>query len=161
MTEWTCGTVGLQPVRPEEAKEVSEMAHPIFWEVYAQNPKERVEWFLNTYQSPESIREQILSGTVYAFVILEGERIGYLAYEKDSGGMRLSKLYLLKEYRGRGIGGHLLGYVEDRAREAGASCVHLEVNQYRTRSQEFYKSHGYVPDERMDDYRIIMRKRLV
>ena len=160
MKEWTCGTEKLQPVRPEHAKEVSEMAHPIFWEVYAQNPKERVEWFLNTYQSPESIREQILSGTVYAFVILDGERVGYLAYEKDSGGMRLSKLYLLKEYRGRGIGGHLLRYVEDRAREEGADRVHLEVNIHRTTSRHFYESHGYAEVDCLDGYRIVMAKSL-
>ena len=154
------GGVSLEPVPPEHSGEVSEMAYPLYWEVYDKNPPERVKWFLDTYQSPESIREQILSGTVYDFILLDGKRVGYMAYEKDSGGVRLSKLYLLKEYRGKGIGGHLLDYVEDRAREAGAGCVHLEVNQYRTRSQEFYQSHGYVPDERMDDYRIIMRKRL-
>ena len=79
----------------------------LFREVYSLNPKERVDWFLSTYQSPESIREQILSGTVYAFILLRKERIGFVAYEKDSEVMCLSKLYLLKEYRGKGVGGHI------------------------------------------------------
>ena len=134
--------------------------HPYSGEVYALNPKERVDWFLSTYQSPDSIREQIQSGTVYAFIVLQGKRIGYVAYEEDSEGMRLSKLYLLKEYRGMGIGGHILDYVENEARKAGIGSMHLEVNQFKTRSQEFYQKRGYAESERMDDYRIIMRKSL-
>ena len=152
--------IGIEPVPPERSGEVAEMAAPIFREVYALNPKERVDWFLSTYQSPESIMEQIQSGTVYAFIVLHGERIGYVAYEKDSEGMRLSKLYLLKEYRGLGIGGHILDHVENEARKAGIGSVHLEVNQFKTRSQEFYMKRGYVESDRMDDYRIIMRKSL-
>ena len=150
--------IALEPVPPERSGEVSEMAYPIYWEVYSKNPPERVEWFLNTYQSPESIREQILSGTAYCFILVDGGRAGYLAYEKDPEGMRLSKLYLLKEYRGRGIGSHLLEYVEDRAREEGLRRVHLEVNIYRTASRHFYESHGYAEADILDGYRIIMAK---
>jgi GNAT superfamily N-acetyltransferase len=72
--------------------------------------------------------------------------------------MRLSKLYLLKEYRGRGIGSYLLEYVEDRAREEGLRRVHLEVNIYRTASRHFYESHGYAEVDILDGYRIIMAK---
>ena len=152
--------IGIETVPPERSGEVADRAEPIYREVYARNPKKRVDWFLSTYQSPESIREQILSGTVYGFIVLNGERIGYVAYEKDSEGMRLSKLYLLKEYRGKGIGGIVLDHVEEEARKAGIGSMHLEVNQFKTRSQEFYTKHGYAESERMDDYRIIMRKSL-
>ena len=152
--------IGIETVPPERSGEVADMAEPIYREVYARNPKKRVDWFLSTYQSPESIREQILSGTVYGFIVLHDERVGYVAYAEDSEGMYLSKLYLQRDYRGTGIGGHILDYVEGEARKKGIGSMHLEVNQYNTRSQEFYEKHGFVETERIDEYRVVMRKEL-
>ena len=86
------------------------MAFPLFREVYKDTPSDIVEAFLQKTQTPESIAEQIRSGTVYLFIRYDDEIAGYLAYEFDSEGLRLSKLYLLPAFRGKGIGGYLLGY---------------------------------------------------
>lgn len=119
-----------------------------------------MEEFLQKNQTPESIAEQIRSGTVYLFVLCEGICGGYLAYEINGEELRLSKLYLLPAFRGKGLGKQLLGYVEDRARDAGAASIRLEVNETNTRAMEFYAGHGFVPRERIDYMRIVMVKRL-
>ena len=151
--------ITVEVLTPERAGEISEMAFPLFREVYKDTPSDIVEAFLQKTQTPESIAEQIRSGTVYAFVHSNGELAGYLAYEKDAEGMRLSKLYLLPAFRGKGLGKWMLEYVEDRAREAGSDTIHLEVNELNN-AREFYGKHGFVPGERIDFMRIVMRKSL-
>ena len=136
------------------------MAFPLFREVYRDTPSDIVEAFLQKTQTPESIAEQIRSGTVYLFIRYDGEIAGYLAYEFDDEGLRLSKLYLLPAFRGKGIGGYLMGYVEERARENGSGMIHLEVNEVNPHAREFYRLHGFVPGERLDYRRIVMRKQL-
>ena len=136
------------------------MAFPLFREVYKDTQSEIVEEFLQKTQTPESIAKQIRSGTVYLFIRYDGEMAGYLAYEFDDEGLRLSKLYLLPAFRGKGIGGYLLGYVEERARENGSGMIHLEVNEVNPHAREFYRLHGFVPGERLDYRRIVMRKQL-
>jgi GNAT superfamily N-acetyltransferase len=152
--------ITVEPIPPERAGEVSEMAFPLFREVYKDTQSEIVEEFLQKTQTPESIAEQIRSGTVYLFIRYDGEIAGYLAYEFDDEGLRLSKLYLLPAFRGKGIGGYLLGYVEERARENGSGMIHLEVNEVNPHAREFYRLHGFVPGERLDYRRIVMRKQL-
>ena len=150
--------ITVEPIPPERAGEVSDMAFPLFREVYKDTPSDIVEAFLQKTQTPESIAEQIRSGTVYLFIHCDDRIAGYLAYEFDSEGLRLSKLYLLPAFRGKGIGGYLLGYVEERAREKGSGMIHLEVNEVNPHAREFYRLHGFVPGERLDYRRIVMRK---
>ena len=160
MSDGACGSIGLVPVIPGQAEAITEMARPIFDEVYAATPKDVVDEFFQLTQTPERIREQIASGTEYFFIMYDGERAGYLAYHPDDLGMYLSKLYLKKEFRGKGIGAKMLEHVEGIARGSGAACVHLEVNVLRTTAQEFYRSHGYEVKEQLEYYRVIMQKRL-
>ena len=152
--------ITVEPILPERAGEVSAIAFPLFREVYKDTESEVVEAFLQKTQTPESIAEQIRSGTVYLFIHYDGKIAGYLAYEFDDEGLRLSKLYLLPAYRGKGIGRYLLGYVEEIAREKGSEMIHLEVNEVNPHAMEFYRRHGFVPAERIGYRRMVMGKRL-
>ena len=154
------GRIELEFLSPDEAEEITEIAFPLFREVYRETPSEIVEAFLQETQTPESIRRQMASGTIYAFINRDGERAGYVAYEACSEGMRLSKLYLFEGYRGKGIGGRILKYVEDETRKSGFGTVRLEVNEINPSAREFYRSHGYSVEERIDFMRVVMRKRL-
>ena len=87
-------SVKLCAARPEDSVTISEMADLIFHEVYRDVPSDVLEGFLQEYQAPEKIREQIGTGMNYAFILAEGERAGYISYGLDEMGMYLSKLYL-------------------------------------------------------------------
>ena len=154
------GRTELEFLCPDEAEEITGIAFPLFREVYRETPTEIVEAFLQKTQTPESIRRQMGSGTIYAFIDYDGKRAGYVAYEACSEGMRLSKLYLFEEYRGNGIGGRILRFVEGEARKSGFGTVRLEVNEINPSAMEFYRSHGYSLEERIDFMRVVMRKRL-
>ncbi len=59
--------------------------------------------------------------------------------------VELSKIYVLPDAHGSGASGALVAEVLRHARESGAACVWLGVNQENKRAQRFYAKHGFSP----------------
>ena len=150
----------LEFIGPDKAEEISEIAFPLFREVYSNVPSDVVEGFLRKTQTPEAIREQMENGLRYAYIIHKGERAGYVAFGIDAEGMYLSKFYLFKGYRRLGLGSWVMDYVERRARELGAGRIHLDVNTDNAPAIAFYGKHGFVMGENITFMRAVMSKDL-
>jgi predicted GNAT family N-acyltransferase len=56
---------------------------------------------------------------------------------------RIGRIAVLKEWRGRGIGAHVLQILADAARTRGIQRVYLHAQSY---SVEFYEKSGFHPD---------------
>jgi ribosomal protein S18 acetylase RimI-like enzyme len=150
----------LEFIGPDKAEEISEIAFPLFREVYSNVPSDVVEGFLRKTQTPKAIREQMENGLRYAYIIHKGERAGYVAFGMDDKGMYLSKFYLFNGYRRLGLGSWVLDYVERRARELGAGRIHLDVNTDNAPAIAFYGKHGFVMGENITFMRAVMTKDL-
>ena len=155
--------IDLQFVRPEDAERISEIAYQLFFEVYPYELEDVVREFLDENQSPESIRAQIGDGIRYAFIALDGETAGYVAFGISDGTMSISKLYLFEDFRGKGIGSDTLDLIEDIARTEGASTIRLEVNSENTGAIRLYVRKGYAGRGRVGLHgkRLVMEKILV
>ncbi len=55
----------------------------------------------------------------------------------------LSNLVVRRQFRGQGIGGKMLSYAEERAKNAGFSKISLIVNLENKKARRFYDRHGY------------------
>jgi len=87
--------------------------------------------------------------------IEDGEAVGYLNYEFVDRPANYYKypqklvhvhvLTVKATHRSRGIGEALLKYVEQQAREYGASRVTLEVYSFNTGAVRFYEHIGFAP----------------
>lgn len=123
---------------------VSSLARSIWMEHYVPmiQPGE-TEYMLDRFQSFESIKEQIGRGYRYLSMVVRNEVIGYAGYEMRDDGMFLSKLYLLKEYRGNGYASKMISHLADVARSAGAGRISLTVNRNNENSIRFYKRCGF------------------
>lgn len=152
--------VSLEFIGPDRAWEISEIAPPLFSEVYDYVPREMLEEFLEETQTSERISEQMADGMRYAFILDGDTRAGYVSYGMDAEGMYLSKLYLFREFRGRGIGSRIIDIVEDDARKEGAPCIHLDVNYRNEGAIRLYKRKGFSEGERIGHMRVTMRKPL-
>ena len=150
----------LEYIGPERAEEVSEIAYPLFAEVYDYVPRDMLDEFLEETQTPERIREQIADGLRYAFILEDGVRVGYVCYGMDGQGMYLSKLYIFKKFRGEGIGSEVIDAVEAEARAQGAVRIHLDVNYRNEGAIHLYRRKGFVEGERIGYMRVIMSKPL-
>ncbi|MEE3478052.1 MAG: hypothetical protein VZQ26_03835, partial [Methanomethylophilus sp.] len=61
--------VRLEFIGPDKAEEISEIAFPLFREVYSNVPTEVVEGFLQETQTPEAIRRHMEQGLEYAYIV--------------------------------------------------------------------------------------------
>ena len=122
---------------------VSELAVQIWNEWYKDIvSQEQIDYMLNTYHSRESIEKEMDEG--YEFIIMkEGDmNIGYLSFHDEGDKVYISKLYLLKEYRGKGYGRKMFEIVDNYAREKGIHKEYLRVHKNNP-TVEIYKRNGF------------------
>lgn len=135
---------GLEWVGPEESENISAMAREVMFEFYTFVEAEALQRFFNEFQTPDAIRRQFDEGYHYAFVVINGIRIGYIAYYIEGETMDLSKIYLLKQYRMHGIGNSLLDRIIKAAKDKGCKGVKLDVNGKNEHAISLYLKKGFV-----------------
>ena len=95
---------------------------------------------------------QLCDGTPYArcfFILLEGERIGYVSasygFSIEVGGLDffLDELFLEAAWQGRGLGRQVLALIEDEVRKLGGLRLCLEAELHNPRAAHLYATSGY------------------
>ncbi len=137
----------IKPVEKRACREtVAKLAEQIWQEHYTPIIGHRqVDYMLESFQSVEAIAEQIEQGYEYYLLFFEEQPGGYLALWPNSqqGGMQLSKIYLVREYRLRGGGRKLLDFTRRLASSRGISRIWLRVNRQNSKAIEWYESQGF------------------
>lgn len=94
-------------------------------------------------------------GPAAIWLIVQGEHVvGYLVlafgYSLEFGGRDafVDEVFLLPDYRGKGIGGMALWLLTEEARALGVFAMHLEVRQDDPQAQRLYQRSGFVPRSR-------------
>ena len=84
-------------------------------------------------------------GEYYALTA-EGRLIGGVGFSAFGGFERcceLQKLYLDESFRGRGLGGRMLAFIEQRAAELGFQRIYLETHTSLQEAIRLYERTGY------------------
>ncbi len=126
----------------------------------------QTEYMVALFQSPAAIRRQIAEGAAYYLAAEDGRPVGYMALVSSPSrrDALLSKLYVRREARRRGIGRALVDFAAARCREQGLRRLRLTVNRGNKGSIAFYRRVGFEMDGTvvqdigggfvMDDYRM-------
>jgi GNAT superfamily N-acetyltransferase len=104
--------------------------------------EKQVTYMLDNFQSVVAIEQQIVEGYQY-YLIKDTEYLGYLGIVIEEGIIFLSKLYLLEEARGKGIGREAINYVETIARDNKITKIYLTCNKHNISSLQVYKRLGF------------------
>ena len=150
-------------------KAIEDLARVIWEEHYTPIiGAEQVVYMLRNFQSAEAVEKQIQAGMQYYLVGLGSVPVGYLAFNLEPNGLFLSKIYVLKEKRGMGLGRASMEFVESKASDLGRNAISLTVNKNNSHSIRAYEKMGFVNLDAietdigsgfvMDDY--LMRKEL-
>lgn len=101
----------------------------------------QVNYMLEKFQSKEAVSKQINSDTIYLLAYYDDIPAGYSAYKLEESKTFLSKIYILKEYRGKRIGASLLNEIIKAS--AGKESIYLTVNKYNENSIKVYEKLGF------------------
>lgn len=122
----------------------------------------QVEYMLERFQSETAIAEQLEQGYEYYRFLHNHEYIGYMGIHREEKRLFLSKLYLKKEYRGRGFARQAYTFIQEIARKEGLHSVYLTVNKENYATIAVYERMGFVTVDKqkadigggfyMDDY---------
>lgn len=87
-------------------------------------------YMINMFQSENAIKEQLDHGYTYCFVDDdEGNDVGFMAFYPKEDEMYLSKFYLLKSARGKGISKDMLRFIIEQTKKYGFNSISLNVNK--------------------------------
>ncbi len=105
---------------------------------------DQVAFMLNKYQSAKAMSDQFSAGYKYAVVICGDQKAGYFAYDgKAEKEVFISKLYIHKDFRRRGLGRHILDFIAKETRALGCTAMTLSVNKDNSDSIQFYIAYGF------------------
>jgi len=131
----------------EKAYELAELAREIWTEHYTPIiGAGQVEYMLSKFQSADSIMNDITVNNYRYFIVYDGVKpVGYFAVrpETDKRALFLSKFYLEKNSRGRGISRIMLDRIKSIAEESGLDHIWLTVNKYNETSIRIYQKLGF------------------
>ncbi|MBN2883728.1 MAG: GNAT family N-acetyltransferase, partial [Clostridia bacterium] len=127
----------------KQIKDIEELAKTIWTEHYMPiiGPYQ-IDYMLNKYQSFEAISESLSNGYIYFIASIEGQACGYSAITFDNG-IFLSKFYVEKSYRGKGIGKMLFNKIIEAAALHKQSRIWLTCNKYNSETIGIYKKMGF------------------
>jgi RimJ/RimL family protein N-acetyltransferase len=130
---------------PGEIQVVAKLASNIWNEHYLPIiGQEQVNYMIKKFQSEKAIAKQIKSeNQEYYLICYQDEPSGYFAIKPDGHELFLSKIYIVKEKRGTGLGKEGLKFIIGRAKELGANAITLTVNKYNINSIKAYEKMGF------------------
>ncbi|MFI1743130.1 GNAT family N-acetyltransferase [Thalassobellus sediminis] len=138
--------IKLQPATTKTDYEcISKLAHTIWHEHYIKIISlEQIEYMLEKYNSVKSIEERVQAGVKFYCLTYNDKPVGYTAIENKSDYLYISKLYVLKTYRGKKIAKAAMLFTESMAKAQNISVIKLNVNKYNTNSMLAYEKMGFV-----------------
>ncbi len=105
----------------------------------------QVNYMLQKFQSEAAIAQQTKEGMLYKIALWDENPVGYYAVKKEPeiGKLFLSKVYIDKAYRGKGIATVMLRDILDIAQEENLSRIYLTVNKNNKSSIAVYEKMGF------------------
>ncbi len=150
-------------LKTDEVDAISAFAKSVWYEHYSPIIGEKqVKYMLEKFQNADAIKAQLNQGYQYFRVTDETGLIGYFSTQiRKNASLFISKFYLAKQARGKGVGKKMLTFIEKLAQLAHCKTLNLTVNKYNPAYKAYLKlgftnqgsvkfdiGNGYI----MDDY---------
>ena len=144
----------IKATTDEELKVISSCAEKIWNEYYISIlSKEQIDYMINKFQSVENMKMQISKEGYEYYKIADGETLsGYMAIKNEGDRLFLSKLYILKECRKKGVSSIAISFLKEYLKKNSLKKIYLTVNKNNVNSIEVYKHFGFkiIKEEKAD-----------
>ena len=147
--------------------ETSKFAQYVFIDYYNDLiGNKQAEYMADKFLSETAIRALLDDGAVFKIVKENDEIIGFYECKDEEKRVFLSKLYVDKRFRGKGIGRMMFEDIKKYAESCGKNTIYLTVNKYNSPSLQMYLylgfkiieavetdiGHGYIMDDYIMEY---------
>lgn len=127
-----------------DAEKIAQLAASIWTEHYTSIlGADQVTYMLEALQSKAAIYRSIQEGQSYWLVFFEQQAVGYVSYRLLEDQLFLSKLYLKRSVRGRGLGKQLLQRIIEVAETNKKHSITLTVNKQNKATIAAYTKMGF------------------
>ena len=108
-----------------------------YWTCILSN--EQIDYMVEKFQSLKAITEQIKNENyTYFYIIYNEETAGYIGLSKKPEYLFLSKLYMKKDFRHKGIGTESFEFIKNFAKENNYKTIRLTVNKNNKNTIDAY-----------------------
>lgn len=101
--------------------------------------EQQVAYMLEKFQSAIAIEDQVANGVLYYLISFQDKPVGYFSVSREEDFLFLSKLYVLRSARAKGLGRAAISYMEDLAKDFDLQRIRLTVNKFNTNSIKAYE----------------------
>lgn len=122
----------------------SEFASDVFIDYYNDLiGNKQAKYMANLFLSSEAIKDLINKGAIFKLAMNNNEPIGFIEYILEKDKLFLSKLYVRKDLRHKGIGKMMLEDCIRFAKQNNRNSIYLTVNKGNTPSIDIYNHIGF------------------
>ena len=141
-------TVTLIQVKTDEqlkilAKKANIVWHEFFPCILTEG---QIDYMVEKFQSYDAMKNQMENeGYEYYFITADDKILGYTGIKKEAGNEKLflSKLYLLKENRGKGYASAAFEFLIKYCKDNGLKSIYLTVNKQNEHTIAVYQNKGF------------------
>ena len=165
-------SVKIVPAERQDLPVITLLAPEIWQDAYCKIlSQEQIIYMLEMMYAPAKLQADFDNGVKFRLLDYQGRHIGFFAFFEcgdDRTTIKLDKLYLHREFHGKGIGSLVLDHLTKCAADAGYAKIKLNVNKANAKAIRSYSRNGFKKKESrkidigngffMDDY--IMEKKL-
>ena len=138
--------LNLRPASSSDIPELASLASGIWHEYFPCILTEgQIDYMVGMFQSEHAMREQVSGkGYRYYFLVDGGTVVGYTGLVPEGDRLFISKLYLRKESRGKGLGSQALKLIFELCQREGFGSAYLTVNRNNSVAIRAYERNGFV-----------------
>lgn len=146
--------IEIRKVTTNDLEELQKISRLTFYETFASgNTEEDMNKYLDEAFSFTKLKIELSdNNSEFYFATLDNNVIGYLKLNfgqsqtelKDNKAVEIERIYVLKEYHGKGVGQLLYDQAIKISRQKNADYVWLGVWEKNPRAINFYKKNGFV-----------------
>jgi ribosomal protein S18 acetylase RimI-like enzyme len=150
--------ITIEPVKIEELEPLVNISRQTFYQTFfQQNSKEDMELFVENALGANALKAELLADyNFFFFAKIGNEIVGYLklstqglAGSGSDGVLEISRIYVVQEKLGSGVGKALLQFALSFAEQNKKNSLILGVWEKNERAIKFYRSYGF---EKFDEH---------
>lgn len=157
--------ITIRRIALEDAPALAQISRQTFYDTFTGTCTDGdMQLFLKEYFNLAQVQTELISSDdYYFFAEINGEPAGYIRFMEDYHNLplvkqwralELKRLYVVKEYHGKGIAQKLMDFFIGFAEQNKYELVWLGVWEHNLRAQKFYGKYGFVNSGYTHDFPI-------